>query len=109
MNNNAANRFEEGYIIREIPIKSLNVEEATPPVTELQAFNQVLHLSDGLHCCFNAWFPDQHTTVGVVHRCNAAACKSYVLSQWLLLRLKIHKVQLNSWPELSAGLMKSQM
>ena len=41
MNNNSANRYEEGYLIREIPIKSLNVEEATPPVAELQAFNQV--------------------------------------------------------------------
>ena len=41
MNNNTAIRYEEGYLIREIPIKSLNVEEATPPVAELQAFNQV--------------------------------------------------------------------
>lgn len=41
MNNNTANRYEEGYLIREIPIKSLNIEEATPPVAELQAFNQV--------------------------------------------------------------------
>lgn len=44
MNNNTANRYEEGYLIREIPIKSLNIEEATPPVAELQAFNQVNYL-----------------------------------------------------------------
>ncbi|KAL3147827.1 hypothetical protein ABBQ32_002553 [Trebouxia sp. C0010 RCD-2024] len=45
MNNNTANRYEEGYLIREIPIKSLNIEEATPPVAELQAFNQVAQAS----------------------------------------------------------------
>ena len=50
MNNNTANRYEEGYLIREIPIKSLNIEEATPPVAELQAFNQVSYvLLNGLH------------------------------------------------------------
>ena len=46
MNNNSANRYEEGYLIREIPIKSLNIEEATPPVAELQAFNQVSNAID---------------------------------------------------------------
>lgn len=41
LGNNTSNRYEDGYLIREFPIKSLYVEEATPPVDELQAFNQV--------------------------------------------------------------------
>lgn len=61
MNNNTANRYEEGYLIREIPIKSLNIEEATPPVAELQAFNQVSHVLKliSLNDCTCMLFADQ--------------------------------------------------
>ena len=41
LGSNTANRYEDGYLVRDFPIKSLHVEEATPPVDELQAFNQV--------------------------------------------------------------------
>ena len=44
LGSNTSNRYEDGYLIREFPIKSLHVEEATPPVDELQSFNQVRHL-----------------------------------------------------------------
>lgn len=44
LGSNTSNRYEDGYLIREFPIKSLHVEEATPPVEELQSFNQVRHL-----------------------------------------------------------------
>lgn len=41
LGSNTANRYEDGYLIREFPIKSIQPEEATPPVDELTAFNQV--------------------------------------------------------------------
>ncbi|KAA6417274.1 MAG: hypothetical protein FRX49_12763 [Trebouxia sp. A1-2] len=39
LGSNTANRYEDGYLVRDFPIKSLYVEEATPPVDELQTFN----------------------------------------------------------------------
>ena len=41
LGSNTANRYEDGYLVRDFPIKSLYVEEATPPVDELQTFNAV--------------------------------------------------------------------
>lgn len=45
LGSNTANRYEDGYLVRDFPIKSLYVEEATPPVDELQTFNAVAQAS----------------------------------------------------------------
>lgn len=44
LGSNTSNRYEDGYLVREFPIKSINVEEAMPPVDELQSFHQVCML-----------------------------------------------------------------
>ncbi len=51
LGSNTANRYEDGYLVRDFPIKSLYVEEATPPVDELQTFNAVglLRLTVSMH------------------------------------------------------------
>ena len=37
---NGAQRFEDGYLLKQVAVKSLLLEEALPPLDELQRFNQ---------------------------------------------------------------------
>ena len=38
---NGNQRFEDGYLVKPVAVKSLVLEEALPPLDELQRFNQV--------------------------------------------------------------------
>ena len=38
---NGSQRFEDGYLVKPVAVKSLVLEEALPPLDELQRFNQV--------------------------------------------------------------------
>lgn len=38
---NGSQRFEDGYLLKQVAVKSLVLEEALPPLDELQRFNQV--------------------------------------------------------------------
>ncbi len=37
---NGSQRFEDGYLLKQVALKSLMLEEALPPLDELQRFNQ---------------------------------------------------------------------
>ena len=37
---NSSQRFEDGYLLKQVALKSLLLEEALPPLDELQRFNQ---------------------------------------------------------------------
>jgi len=71
LGSNTANRYEDGYLVRDFPIKSLYVEEATPPVDELQTFNAVglSTLTVSIHGLCTPDSRGGHIVCGCMHAC----------------------------------------